>query len=232
MGTYSETEHSYIFHDEQRSDTWLQRRKGIISSSDFYKACGYATYDRLSGYENMMALAVEKNTGVRREFTEGQRFQMDQGTYYEPRIRKIYEECNRCTVTELGLAVPKSDTRIGGSTDGKPDIPKRLVEFKCPKFMYVNLWRAKQGHCNPTDVIKDDHKFQMCGAMFSLAQDSCDYGVLSWGTGDYIQLHYPYDRELWEGTVYPGLQRFLHIANYARGPFLQGDRRIEFEMPE
>lgn len=168
---------------------------------------------------------MEKVTGIREPFSEEALFRMNKGVEFEPRVREEYERQNMCIVDEVGLAVPKFDFRIGGSSDGRVRGQNRLIEIKCPKFLYPNLKKGIEMGV-PTAGIKDDHKYQMLGAMASLNSGVCDYVVYAWGTGDFVQVEYKFDGGLWWNNVYPGLVSFVTEFDLNTGPFLPDDKRV------
>ena len=196
----------------QRDPVWHSQRTYRLTCSNFGSAAGHNMFcspeelaDDLSG--------IKKKTRDEKALKI-----MQYGTDMEPFARKWYEEKHKANVVEIGLAIPKWNTRIGGSVDGlvTSSDPQGIVEIKCPMSMYKPLknytaslasgWKPPQ---NYHEHIWTSHYDQMMGCMAIVGAPWCDYLVYCEEEDNAFEQRIPFDQEYWEGDLYPKVKSFI-----------------------
>lgn len=91
---------------------------------------------------------------------------LERGHELERQARMVYEERNKCFVTEAGLCV-LDGAPFGYSTDGLIDDEEGLIEIKCPIAgdKIIDMWMAG-------DISEYEH--QMQGGMWITGRKWCD----------------------------------------------------------
>lgn len=162
----------------QGTPIWHGAREFRLTASNFACAAGW-TMNKCTPDE-----LADDITGIKkREFTDEAKVVMKIGTETEPIARQWYERSRGVHVQEVGLAVPKWNTRIGASLDGEVG-KDGAIEIKCPLEMYKPLLaymeRVNQGWKPPRffhDHIWPSHLAQMQGGMAITSKSWCDYIV-------------------------------------------------------
>lgn len=141
----------------------------------------------------------------------------DCGLRNEPKGRDWYCREYKVNVKEVGLAVPKWDTRLGASIDGDVENSNGIIEIKCPGRMYVPItkylsarkqgWRPPEGY---HDHIFDSHFDQMQGAMAITNKEWCDYVVYCLAEEQVFVDRVYYDPRYWHDNAYPKIDNFLN----------------------
>ena len=159
--------------DQQRTDEWYTRRRGMITASiarsimriDYSSGKGIGVLrDKIVPKEPV----VEKSSNV---FTPPSNPDSPavRGVRYEPIIRQIYEHLNDVKVEEYDCVPHPDYPFIGASPDGivtEGRTKGRMVEIKCPQ---------------PDSIIKDGNRVrpeywsQMQLQMEVCGLDTCDY---------------------------------------------------------
>lgn len=116
----------------QGSVDWHANRKRKLTASNFGAAIGK------SKFCSPMDLAMEIAGIKQKEFSEKSKLLMQHGVNTEPIARDWYCRTYGVQVEEVGLAIPKWDTRIGASLDGSVGVDG-CIEIKCPLQMYYQL---------------------------------------------------------------------------------------------
>lgn len=195
----------YLSTAPQRSEVWLEQRKDKLTASNF----GYAIKD--GKFKTMQELALDISGVCKQEFTNEAMIAMNHGTDYEPMARDWYMKNYNVEVEELGLAIPKWDSRIGGSVDGDVINTTGIIEIKCPKTMYYPLIK-KMNTPGPTIDYKhiwEGHYCQMQGCMAIMGKEWCDYIVYATESNKIYVERIPFDSNFWNNELYPKIDYFL-----------------------
>lgn len=163
----------------QGTPIWHGAREYRLTASNFAYAVGWCP-DKCTP-----DVIADDITGIqKREFSEESKLVMRIGSETEPLARRWYEKSRGILVQEVGLAVPKWNTRIGASLDGEIPGTKGSIEIKCPLEMYkplmAHMERVAQGWRPPPfyyDHIWPSHVAQMQGGMAITGKEWCDYIV-------------------------------------------------------
>lgn len=117
----------WLSNSIQGTTKWKNERKNRLTASNFGAAIGQSKFETPDSVrEKMNGKIVPTNAA------------MEHGIKYEPIVRKNYEKIMRVKVREVGLAVPKWDTRIGASADGLVG-NDGMIEIKCPQKIKIFL---------------------------------------------------------------------------------------------
>lgn len=201
-GTY------YLSTAPQRSEEWLEQRKDKLTASNF----GYAVRD--SKFKTVYELALDISGIKKTEFSESSIIAMNHGTVFEPIAREWYEKQYGVKVEELGLAVPKWNSRIGGSVDGDVLNTDGIIEIKCPKIMYGPLLnKIKKSQENTNSLVPShiwySHYCQMQGCMAILGKKWCDYIVYATESQNIYVERIQFNQYFWDNELYPAINNFL-----------------------
>lgn len=226
----------YVHQSEQGTQSWLNSRKGRLSrkelslDEDEHKniddkpcipiritASKFSVCDLYepNPFQNADDLALELIGLKKKEFTKEAISNMNHGTKYEPRARKIYEDYTKNEVTEWGLAVPKWDIHIGASVDGVVG-EDGMIEIKCPKKMYKPIMeyvRMLNGGWKPPNEfyrghIWKSHYDQMQGGMAILGKKWCDYVVYCQPEDYFYRERILFNANYWNNCLYPNIKHF------------------------
>ncbi len=155
---------------------------------------------------------------------------MSLGTLNEPQVREWFKTSvylpKGYTVVEVGIAVPKFDTRIGASVDGlildEKGIPVAILEIKCPRRVYTELKGNLGGiRClrekDPLrNHIKRDHYSQMQGGMAIIDVDLCYYIVYGHEEKKIHVEKVPRNKEYWSRDLYPAICCYIYEKFFPR----------------
>lgn len=187
----------------QGTQEWLNARKFRVTSSVIYSFVFPVVYGNtiLSEPEEVLNQIA---TGEAKKFDSFSKANMRRGNRLEPKVRKRYEKLNNVTVLELGLAVPKWNPYIAGSTDGDVEGTEGLIEIKCvmklsKAILEVMKRFEKTGKIpNNYDHIPPAHLFQMMTCMKILGKKWCDYIAYSeFEKKEFVQRVF-FSEEKWE----------------------------------
>jgi len=124
---------------------WKKSRMYRVTTSIFAVAMG------ISSFETQDDLVLYLSGKKLRKFTQEELDRMNLGTVRESIARDYYIDLKnrkdklgrKYSVQEVGLAVPKNNVYLGGSSDGVVYIDDEesdgLIEIKCPEIMYKGL---------------------------------------------------------------------------------------------
>jgi len=183
-GTYTLSTH------QQGSKEWLKSRENLLTASKFGKI--------LEGN-------VKKSEILSKDSNQETNTYMVHGIIYEPVARNWYCSTFNVKVRELGLAVPKWDTRIGASLDGEVEGTNGSIEIKCPATMYGSLYTPQPDYSH----IPASHYAQMQGGMKICCKEWCDYIVYSVREKSTFVERIPFSEEYWNKKLYPAILKFL-----------------------
>jgi putative phage-type endonuclease len=201
----------YLSNHQQGTSLWHLCRSFRVTASNS------GTVTDLNPYENKFYYALCICKIVKKEFNDLALERMAHGTNTEPIAREFYEKYRGLTVEEVGLAVPKWETRIGASVDGNIIDSSGIIEIKCPKTMYKPLIEKM----NKTTSASPDNRFehahiasyyycQMQMNMKVLNKNWCDYIVYAVDSGQCYIERVLFSETFWEQTMWPKIQLFLN----------------------
>ena len=219
----------YLLTAGQGSQKWknIRKEKLALTCSNFSIAAGNSTRFKTAEQLARFHIGLDKE-----EYSKESIRHMSRGNKLEPDVRKWYEKYMKCTVDEVGLAVPKWDRRIGGSVDGLVG-KDGIIEIKVPENIYLPLVEKskednkqdhqkqelhesdphEQGHCKENrynhNHIYNSHYDQIQGYLAILQREWCDYIV--YGSQDdeiYVERVYR-NREYWEDDLYPKIKKYF-----------------------
>lgn len=216
MGSY------WLNNSPQGSDCWYHLREYRLTASNFGTAIGKSTFTTPIKLAEEMAGLSQKVVSLYSQDI------MRHGTETEEPARNWYSRARGAEVRELGLAIPKWDTRIGASLDGEVIGNPGMIEIKCPDKIYrgliEHLRRMENGWNPPTgyhDHIYDTHYCQMQGGMVITNKEWCDYVVYATESKQVFTDRLSFNRSFWDYELYPGICSFLDEKLYP----LLGDKR-------
>lgn len=215
-GTYE------IYEAPQGEQDWLNAREALdLTASNFGAAID------VSKFCSSEQLRKYKRGEEKQVFTDDQKKNMANGVKYEPIIRNAVSKMLNIPFVEVGLARPKWDKRIGGSSDGVPGVlndkgqlvpiknPEVIAEFKTAKKMYQPLIKHKKrvdsGWEPPRyyhDYIWPSHYAQMQGCMKIIGAKYCVYGVLGLDTQTLHVEFVEYNEDYWN-EIYPKIDKYI-----------------------
>ena len=203
FSTWEEHETYYISPAAQGSETWFNLRKGLLTASRVAGAVG-------KDYFNSPEKVARHMLGYPDSpVPERNRAFMAHGVKFEPKIRQWYSKKFNVEVKEVGLAVPKWDTRIGGSLDGKTD--KKAIEIKAPQKMYPKLQAYIDNpfafDINDHSYIHDSHYIQMQTNMAITNDTETDYVVYCDKKINIVTV--PFNQDYWDNELYPAINKFF-----------------------
>ena len=179
----------YLNKAPQSEPAWEDARKRRLTTTKFASCAGFDK--KYTTREDV----IEEYKGHKKPFTAEQITHIARGKRDEPKARFLYESRLGIKVKEVGLAVPKWDTRLGGSSDGVPYLvdgeeSEGIVEIKSPERMYSSLeehlWNVKNGIAAE---LHEDYPFkkfshipinyycQILGMMAIMGKKWCDFVV-------------------------------------------------------
>jgi putative phage-type endonuclease len=204
----------YLNISPQGTEGWFDARKGRLTGSNVAAAIEHSIFATPEQQAKYIAEIEEKI------FSNESKEVMKHGTDTEPIARKWYENSRKVTVKEVGLAVPKWETRLGSSVDGiviSPDgVEEGIIEIKCPLKMYdrlsTHVMRKSKGWQPPKNYfghIWPSHYIQMQTGLFVLDKQWCDYIVYATESNKvYVERIYK-DEEHWNNFILPKIKTFL-----------------------
>lgn len=168
-----EKEKYWVSNCPQLSSMWFRVRRARVTGSMV------GTLLRHSKFKTVEE-TIDTMLGVRKDSTNNA---MARGIRLEPNARRWLEKTIGKSITEVGLCVPKWDSRIGASVDGVIDVDT-ICEIKIPNTMYKPLiyHRDKMQRDYKFDKyyhnhIWDNHYDQMQLGMAVLGAKYCYYTV-------------------------------------------------------
>jgi len=203
FSTWEEHETYYISQAPQGSETWFNLRKGLLTAS---KVAGAGGKDYFNPPEKVARHMLGYPDSP---VPERNRAFMKHGIEFEPKIRQWYSKKFNVEVREVGLAVPKWDTRIGGSLDGRTD--QKSIEIKAPQKMYPKLQSYIDNpfafDVNDHSYIYDSHYIQMQTNMAITNDTETDYVVYCDKKINIITV--PFNQAYWDDELYPAINKFF-----------------------
>lgn len=223
-GYMIETPSSWIFNYPQRSQSWLELRKGRITGSNVSACIGDSIFSTPQSIARVILglEKIEENDNIRR------------GIIREPLAADWYTRHINPNIQEVGFIIPKWDPSLGVSPDRLVG-NDGLLEIKCPRKMYPNLISNLNNQCQlyPLDLDRKNHlepKFfsdnyqddprkipihiytshyqQMEMQMIISQRWWCDYMVFSPNDNwVYIQRVF-FNLAYWENYMYPKIKNF------------------------
>lgn len=211
----------------QLTPEWYHYRREIITSTLFNPIVnpsfirGHDDVVRYYGDNQPRKKSLQEEIGLR------------YGLENEPKARLWYEQEFNVKVEEVGLAIPKWDTRLGASIDGQVVGTAGIIEIKCPGHMYGSLLKEigkKEGRKEednnnnlPKPHIFRSHYDQMQGAMAITNKEWCDYIVYCQPYDQVYVERIDFNGEYWKDIMYPRICNFLDDHPELFGPVLPGD---------
>jgi putative phage-type endonuclease len=159
--------------DQQRTDDWYIRRRGMITASiaKSIMRIDYATGKGIGVLRDKIIPKEPKDDTASNEFIPPSNPDAPavRGIRYEPIIRQIYENMNSVKVEEYDCVPHPKYTFLGASPDGivvEGKTKGRMVEIKCPQPGSI----VKDG-----DRIRPEYWSQMQLQMEVCGLETCDY---------------------------------------------------------
>jgi len=153
---------------EQRTPTWYETRKGLITASDFAQALG----DGKFGTQKDL---IVKKCGYEEEAAFNATLPpLKWGTMFEPVAGMIYERRNRTQLHEFGLLKHPSIGYFGASPDGVNEHGV-MVEIKCPYKRKIN------------GEVPLQYYYQIQGQLDVCGLKECDYFECEFVTHDTVE---------------------------------------------
>lgn len=199
----------FLMTDSQNTNRWAMMRNKRATASNFGSILGN---NRFKSCDEWM-----KNFCGQREetFDSWSKFVMARGQEDEPIVRKWLE--NKLNendkedvyeIREVGLAIPKSDIRLGASSDGviykNGKETNEIVEIKCTRKFSVGmqdyfriLINGRTPDKNWKAHIHPQHYDQMQGTMYIMDKKICHYTVYSWYDKHVVSIPVEFDRSYW-----------------------------------
>lgn len=202
---------SYWLHKyPQLSLQWKNERSKRLTSTNFSPIVNPSFY---RGPDDV----IKHYSGNVNQKSFQDKLASDYGLRNEPKGRDWYSNRYNLKVEEVGLAVPKWDTRLGCSIDGNVKETNGIIEIKCPSRIYTpickylaarkNGWRPTEGY---HEHIFNSHYDQMQGCTAIMDKAWCDYIVYCLPTEEvFVDTVYS-DKRYWQETMYPKLDIFLN----------------------
>lgn len=185
---------------EQGSLEWLQARCGMIGASNFSKVLAGGSGKTRTDY--MYKVAAERITGNAEASYSNSA--MDWGTETEPEARAAYELFESVAVDQVGFIV--LNDWVGCSPDGLVG-DKGLVEIKCPNTT-TQIKTFLSGEMPKT------HTPQVQGQLFVCEREWTDFVSfdprIKSGESQYFKKRVYRDDKYINGTLWPGLERFVN----------------------
>jgi len=214
----------WILDVEQKSQIWLDARKGRITMSAISAAAQTEQYPfRYKTKEQ----AVGTILGTYREVhTPEAVIRMSKGVVGEPIARSWYEKHTGRRVKEFGIAIPDFNVFLGASPDGvivdendevfTSGPENGCIEIKCPENMYPNLLKStnspvpkmEEVHASSSayeNFYSHIHRYQydqMQGCMAVLRKDWCDFIVFAIATRKIYLTRVYFDPQYWFKNLY------------------------------
>lgn len=151
-----------------------------------------------------------------KEFSEKNKYDMDNGIKGEPELRKWDSEMLGIPLSEVGVSVWKENPIFRGSLDAEPNIlPTDNYRFFCEyKITQDEIYRPlieyteamKKGFKPPPhfhEHIFSSHYDQMISNGIIHDRDYCHYVVKGHKTGNIYWENIPINKEHWNDTLYP-----------------------------
>jgi hypothetical protein len=130
---------SYWIHTfPQLSDEWFFEHQNRLTSSNFASALGWS--DNITIEELRESIQYYKPLTV----DSRKKIMKLHGVATESTGRNWYIKRFGAKVSEVGLAVPKWEPRIGCSADGIIEGENGIIEIKCPYFLYSGQFFSYQ----------------------------------------------------------------------------------------
>ena len=195
----------WISDNPQRTDDWLEDRKGRITGSVSGSCVGH------SKFKSPPIAALEISGKKKPNFTPHQLKIMEYGTVNEPVACDWYKKINNVIVEELGLVVPKWNIYLGASVDGVVKGTDGIIEIKCPQKMYYPLENYLNNTSKPDDYshIWKSHYDQMQLGMAILEKKWCDYIIFCIPEDKVFTQRIPWNQSYWDNEFNPKLNDFI-----------------------
>jgi hypothetical protein len=230
---------------EQRSEEWLEARKGRITASNFGSAVGRNKYSTPTALVKNMLWATFKGNICTRWGTEHESDgedcyaaskHMDILDNPDETILAAMSEAERdvivtaLRVEEAGLVINPERPWMGNSPDGlihvtyaSGRLETGLLEIKCPygKKFYP-------------DTVPPQYMAQIQGTMGNLGLPWCDFVV--WTPQETQITRVPFDPEYWNGMLLPKLTEFYFnryvpaAVNKENGLLEEGEIEVAIEL--
>nr|QBK94000.1 MAG: YqaJ-like recombinase [Pithovirus LCPAC406] len=176
--------------------TKKQRRR--LTASNFSAACGLSQFKTKQKLADQI-LKIIPNDPMNEH--------MLRGIEKEPYIMELYTKYTGNPIIKSWFKLPDYDHRIGGTPDGL--IGNRgLIEIKCAKSMYFNLYKD-ECMINPREYIFPNHYLQIMGYIEIFDKEWCDYVVYSPDDHLLKMIRIYRDKVYWNKYVYPKLVEFM-----------------------
>lgn len=192
-----------IMYEDQRTQKWINTRKGRLTASLFCAAAGHSKYSSIATLlKNMLWTKQFSNRATRRgNNLEPHVFELAQ-CHFEKAFRDKLdgdesEHDNQIWMEEVGLCIDAQNPYLAASTDGILHVGKRkyTIEIKAPNG-------------KTADDIIPDYYDQVQGQMACLDIKESWFIVYQ---NDHIHVrYYPFDENYWYNQLLPALEYFYH----------------------
>jgi len=191
----------------QHSPEWYALRPGRLTMSNLGTYLGHSSFQTREQY----LFNLEHNIPTQINPA------MQHGTDTETSARDWYIRNTQLSVTEVGIAIPAWNYRIGASVDGLVE-SDGCLEIKCPMKMYrpldSYLQKKSKGWIPPTNYrehIWTTHYDQMQGCMGITGRSWCDYLVYCTPEQRLFLERVPFDPIYWKNEILPAFESFPHL---------------------
>lgn len=211
----------FLSNHPQGTALWHYCRTFRLTASNAGKATGRGYVDKRHGgshAQNQFTYALMIVKLTEEQFDAVALGRMAHGTATEPAARTWYEWFRGgITVEEVGLAVPKWETRIGASVDGDLPAENGIIEIKCPARMYPPLLEhfaaVQAGQTFPPGYHEHIALYYYCQMQMNMKVTGrawCDYVVYALDSNQVYCERVPFNPSFWENELWPDLQYFLN----------------------
>jgi len=193
----------------QGSTEWERNRKYRLTTSNFGAALG------MSSFSSKIDIAMDISNVKCKSFLDRGKLVKAHGIVTESSARMWYCKTRNVQVSEVGLAVPKWESRIGTSLDGDILGTEGIIEIKSPLQMYASLdehmdkikngWRPNKYY---HEHIWNTHYIQMQGEMKITGKKWCDYIVYATQSNRAYVERIDFNEKYWD-EIWPKIQEFL-----------------------
>lgn len=192
----------------QMSPTWFKLHDDLFTASRFGLATGSMTkiYDKENEKDNPFTAA---KFGIETE--------IEAKTWYAHKWNVI--------IKDVGIAIPKWNTKIGASIDGEILTLNKNIEVKCPLSLYKNLIPYSSSIYSPMDdflektkhfnnkelknIIFGSHWDQIQGQLAITNKQYCDYIVYAKFNKKVFVATIYFDMDYWSTVLYPSICTYL-----------------------
>jgi hypothetical protein len=208
----------YMSLNRQGSAVWKNLRIGCIQASLIGEICERTHHNDKFPQKTPRVIAETLCGLTKFSYSATQALLMSNGIRGEPIIRNWFaKEIIRTPITEVGVAVWKSDPYFRVSLDGETkaeDNSDAAVEIKIPEYLnkkYIEVfhsWGRGVNNPHPDEYIFRNHYDQMTMGSVVTNKSGCWYVVACMRDSNAFYQYINTDTELWNKVLYPRAKRF------------------------